>query len=94
MQIGELLGYPAHMASLVRTASGTYRQADCRTLDEVRTLQEAGDIATILRPLEDALVDFPRVEISEDLYEKVMNGQVLPEHPQLQRMNPSFYNKG
>ncbi|WP_318615371.1 tRNA pseudouridine(55) synthase TruB [Sporosarcina sp. YIM B06819] len=84
VQIGELLGYPAHMASLVRTASGTYRQADCRTLDQVRELQEAGDITTILRPLEDALTDFPSVEISEGLYDKVMNGQVLPEHPSLQ----------
>lgn len=84
VQIGELLGYPAHMASLVRTSSGTYRQADCRTLDEVRALQEDGNITTILRPLEDALVNFMSVEISEDLYEKIMNGQVLPEHPSLQ----------
>ncbi|WP_203246266.1 tRNA pseudouridine(55) synthase TruB [Sporosarcina beigongshangi] len=84
VQIGELLGYPAHMASLVRTASGTYRQLDCRTLDEVRQLQEEGRIAAILRPLEDALAGFPSVEISEDLYDKVMNGQVLPEHPLLQ----------
>lgn len=84
VQIGELLGYPAHMAALVRTASGTYRQADCRTLDEVRLLQDEGNIATILRPLEDALADFSSVEISEDLYEKVMNGQVLPEHHLLQ----------
>jgi tRNA pseudouridine55 synthase len=80
VQIGELLGYPAHMASLVRTSSGTYRQGDCRTLDEVRLLQDEGNIATILRPLEDALADFSSVEISEDLFEKVMNGQVLPEH--------------
>ena len=84
VQIGELLGYPAHMAALVRTSSGTYREADCRTLDEVRELQEAGEISTILRPLEDALADFPSVEISEDLYDKIMNGQVLPEHPSLQ----------
>lgn len=84
VQIGELLGYPAHMASLVRTSSGTYRQTDCRTLDEVRELQEVGEIITILRPLEDALADFPSVEISEDLYDKVMNGQVLSEHTSLQ----------
>lgn len=84
VQIGELLGYPAHMAALVRTSSGTYRQVDCRTLDEVRQLQEEGNIATILRPLEDALTDFLSVEIGEDLYDQVMNGQVLPEHSLLQ----------
>ena len=84
VQIGELLGFPAHMAALVRTSSGTYVQADCRTLDEVRKLQEEGDISTILRPLEDALRVFPTVEIEEELIEKVVNGQVLPEHPLLE----------
>ncbi len=83
VQIGELLGFPAHMAALVRTSSGTYVQADCRTLDEVRALQEDGQIATILRPLEDALSDFAALEITEELLEKVENGQVLPEHPLL-----------
>ena len=47
VQIGELLGYPAHMASLVRTASGTYRQPDCRTLDEVKELQQEGMIESV-----------------------------------------------
>ena len=93
VQIGELLGFPAHMASLVRTASGTYEKSDCRTLDEVRELQEEGQIATILRPLEDALSDYLTVEISEDLYEKVMNGQVLPEHPLLTEDSPIVFTK-
>ena len=93
VQIGELLGYPAHMASLVRTASGTYRQADCWTLDEVRALQEAGEITVIMRPLEDALTDFSSVEIAEDLYEKVANGQVLPEHPLLQSEESIVFTK-
>lgn len=81
VQIGELLGFPAHMASLVRTASGTYRQPDCRTLAEVKDLKENGMISTILHPLEDALTEFPTVEIEEEMYAKIENGQVLPEHP-------------
>ena len=83
VQIGELLGFPAHMASLVRTASGSYRKEDCRTLDEVKETQEAGRIDSILRPLETALLDFPAVEVEETLYDKLANGQVLPQHPQL-----------
>lgn len=83
VQIGELLGYPAHMASLVRTASGSYRKEDCRTLDEVKEIQEAGEIESLLRPLETALLDFPAVEVEDPLYDKVDNGQVLPQHPQL-----------
>ncbi|MBE1553418.1 tRNA pseudouridine(55) synthase TruB [Sporosarcina limicola] len=87
VQIGELLGYPAHMAALVRTASGSYEKKDCRTLDEVRKLREDGEIDTILRPLEDALTNFAATEIGDDLYEKVQNGQVLPEHQLLQNGN-------
>ncbi|BAQ10563.1 pseudouridine synthase [Bacillus sp. OxB-1] len=83
VQIGELLGFPAHMASLVRTASGSYRKEDCRTLDEVKETQEAGRIDSILRPLETALLDFPAVEVEETLYDQLANGQVLPQHPQL-----------
>lgn len=83
VQIGELLGYPAHMASLIRTASGTYRKEDCRTLDGVKHLQEAGQIDSLLRPLETALLDFPFVELEEVLSEKVCNGQVLPQHSKL-----------
>lgn len=94
VQIGELLGFPAHMAALVRTSSGTYVQADCRTLDEVRQLQEEGEIATILRPLEDALRVFPTVEIEEELIEKVVNGQVLPEHPLLENEESIVFMNG
>ncbi|MFC5588384.1 tRNA pseudouridine(55) synthase TruB [Sporosarcina soli] len=93
VQIGELLGYPAHMASLVRTASGSFRKDDCRTLDEVKDLQEKGQIGTILRPLEEALADFQTAEIDGELYEKVLNGQVLPEHPQLQDKSPIVFIK-
>ncbi len=80
VQIGELLGYPAHMSSLVRTLSGGYRKDDCRTLDQVKELKEQGKLDTILRPLEDGLGAFPAVEVPNELYEKILNGQVLPEH--------------
>jgi tRNA pseudouridine55 synthase len=93
VQIGELLGYPAHMASLVRTASGTYRQSDCRTLDEVKELQQEGMIEQFLHPLEDALTDFPSVEINDDLFDKIVNGQVLPEHPILTDATPVIFTK-
>lgn len=93
VQIGELLGYPAHMASLVRTASGTYRQADCRKLDEVAILKNDGQIDTIMRPLEDALTDFPFIEIEGDMYVKIKHGQVLQAHPRLEEGLPIVFMK-
>ena len=93
VQIGELLGYPAHMASLVRTVSGTYRHADCRTLAEVTQLMSDGMIDTVIRPLEDALSDFPFVEIKDEEYVKVVHGQVLPAHPVLRNGSPIVFTK-
>ncbi|KXH80024.1 tRNA pseudouridine(55) synthase TruB [Sporosarcina sp. HYO08] len=80
VQIGELLGYPAHMKHLVRTASGGYFKSDCRTLDEIRELTEAGHLDAMIRPLEDALSPFPSIEVEGEYCDKIINGQVLPLH--------------
>jgi len=81
VQIGELLGYPAHMASLIRTASGDYRKEDCRTLAEVAALKEEGKLTDFIQPLEAALEDFRFFEIEDDMHFDIINGQVLPIHP-------------
>ncbi|WP_252503566.1 tRNA pseudouridine(55) synthase TruB [Sporosarcina sp. Marseille-Q4943] len=83
VQIGEQLGFPAHMATLVRTASGNFRQHDCLTLAEVEEQKGNQTLHQFIRPLEDALADFAFVETDEDLYGKIMNGQVLQRHPLL-----------
>lgn len=81
VQIGEILGYPAHMASLVRTASGNFAKKECLTLQEVASAKEHQQLHTHIRPLEDALTAFKFVEIEADLYDKIINGQVLEQHP-------------
>lgn len=93
VQIGELLGFPAHMASLVRTVSGTYRREDCHTLDELATLKEDGLIDQFIRPLEDALIDFVSVEVDEETYVKIIHGQVLQEHPLLKDYSTIVFTK-
>lgn len=82
VQIGEMLGYPAHMASLVRTASGTYRQGDCLTLAEVKKLKEEGELDSYINPLEAALANYQFFEIGDDddMQFDLINGQVLPRH--------------
>ncbi|AXH98742.1 tRNA pseudouridine(55) synthase TruB [Sporosarcina sp. PTS2304] len=83
VQIGELLGYPAHMESLVRTASGNFRQEQCKTLAEVSKVMEEENIQSILLPIEQVLTEFPLVEISPTALDSIQNGQVLPAHPLL-----------
>ncbi|QTD42284.1 tRNA pseudouridine(55) synthase TruB [Sporosarcina sp. Te-1] len=84
VQIGELLGYPAHMSSLVRTMSGTYTESECLTLEETREQFHKGQLDVYIRPLEDALAEFPSVEMDAGLLDKISNGQVLQRHAMLQ----------
>lgn len=78
VQIGEALGYPAHMQELVRTASGTFTQENCFTLGQVAELMEAEQIDRCILPVEYALTDFPYIEITAANEKEIFNGQVLP----------------
>ena len=78
VQIGEALGYPAHMKELVRTASGTFTRDNCFTLAQVAELMEDEQIATCILPVEYALADYPYIEITNANEKEIFNGQVLP----------------
>ena len=83
VQIGELLGYPAHMSSLVRTASGNFTKAQCLTLAEVQAAVDDFALSDTLLPLKDALSAWPSVEIDDDNKKSITNGQVIESHPLL-----------
>lgn len=74
---GESLGFPAHMSELTRTASGGLNQRDALTLEQVAIAMEAGKIDQFLRPIEVAVEQFPRVDLTPELWSKVKNGMVL-----------------
>ncbi|MBC1935062.1 tRNA pseudouridine(55) synthase TruB [Listeria grandensis] len=79
VMIGEKLGYPAHMSALKRTQSGIFTEEQCFTLAEIEDLRAKEEEASFLYPLEDGLSDMVKQDISDTLYEKVLNGVVLPE---------------
>ena len=78
VQIGEALGYPAHMAELVRTASGTFMKENCFTLAQVAELMQADNVDACILPIEYALSDYPYIEIDQSNEKEILNGQVLP----------------
>ncbi|MEO2075055.1 MAG: tRNA pseudouridine(55) synthase TruB [Bacillus sp. (in: firmicutes)] len=82
VMIGEKLGYPAHMSNLIRIQSAAFTLEDCLTFEDVEKLMEAGEISTVLRPLETALSYLPKLKINDKVAEKVKNGAVLqiPDH--------------
>lgn len=78
VQIGEALGYPAHMAELVRTASGTFMKENCFTLAQVAELMKAENVDACILPIEYALSDYPYIEMDPSNEKEILNGQVLP----------------
>lgn len=80
VQIGEQLGIPAHMASLVRTASGTFTEKECVTLQQVEDMMKEEKIDEFILPVEYALSTYPFIEIDNTNEKQILNGQVLPIH--------------
>lgn len=83
VQMGELLGYPAHMALLTRVMSGSYERAQCVTLAQLQQLADEERLDEVIRPLETALVDFPQEEVTANNMKQIKNGMPLPLHPKL-----------
>lgn len=83
VQIGEKLGYPAHMSKLVRTASGSFTEADCMTLQEVQESVDSESLTEKLFPLDYALHDMPKIEVPIHMEKSIQNGQVLDEMEEL-----------
>jgi tRNA pseudouridine55 synthase len=79
VEIGEQLGYPAHMSALTRTKSASFTQADCFTLEQVGEYVQSERAEDLLRPLESGISHLPKRVISDTLAEKVKNGARLKE---------------
>ncbi|WP_042472010.1 tRNA pseudouridine(55) synthase TruB [Bacillus ndiopicus] len=93
VQIGEMLGYPAHMQELVRTASGTFTKENCLTLAEVQESMDRGQIFEQMLPVEYALNSYPFIEIDATNDKQIFNGQVLEMHALLKEHKKIVYAK-
>lgn len=76
VDIGARLGYPAHMSSLTRIASGSFDTSHTVTFEtlEEMTVEERYDT---LYALEHALSHFPRKVADPELEERIKNGAVI-----------------
>lgn len=79
VEIGNRLGYPAHMSALTRTQSASFRKEDCFTLDVVKEFVDNENPQGLLLPLEMGLSHLPKMAINDTLAEKVKNGARLEE---------------
>lgn len=78
VMIGERLGYPAHMSSLVRTASGPFMLSECVTFEQLEEKVQTNTVQDILYSIEQSLQTFPKIIVKDEQIEKVMNGAFLP----------------
>lgn len=91
VQIGEALGFPAHMSKLERTMSGGYTAEQCKTLGQLQEMKEEGTLLEAIRPLETALEEYPKIAITPDIQKEISNGQVLPMHTSLLESDKIVY---
>lgn len=93
VQIGEALGYPAHMQKLIRTRSGSFTKEQCYTLQQIKDKVEEGTIEQIVLPKERALTKYPFIEMGQLEEKQILNGQVLPLHPLLKEHEKIVFTK-
>lgn len=75
VDLGKALGYPAHMARLVRVQSGPFSLEQAIPLERLEQLAERGeDLAGFLVPVSEALSFLPSYEVPREREKAVLNG--------------------
>ncbi|MBA2174065.1 tRNA pseudouridine(55) synthase TruB [Halobacillus locisalis] len=77
VDIGKALGYPAHMASLVRTKTADITAADCYTFTQVQEAADQDQRDSVLLPLARGLTHMPSWDISDEYVSWIQHGRVL-----------------
>ncbi len=72
--IGEKLGFGAHMSSLERTRSGAFIKENAITLTKLKTLKEESRLNEVVLPMEKALESYGRIFVNEKADKLIHNG--------------------
>lgn len=72
--LGERLGYGAHLAGLIRTRCGPFSLAESITLDQLAAALAQGRIAQYLFPADSVLRDYPALHLDVLGVERVLHG--------------------
>ncbi|MCM0582327.1 tRNA pseudouridine(55) synthase TruB [Weissella diestrammenae] len=77
VDLGMKLGVPAVMSQLTRTVAGGFSLANAHTLEEIKARAAEG-LGDWLRPIDEALGDLPRYELTQAQWQWVRDGKGLP----------------
>lgn len=75
--IGQHMGCGAYMSLLVRTACGPFAIQDAYTLEQVKDLFEKRKIDTALLPMDHALQEMERIDLTADEFSALRNGRAI-----------------
>lgn len=64
VDIGKALGYPAVMKSLIRTSTGSIRQEQCLTFEQIEQMKVQGLLQAHMIPMDQAISHIPFIELS------------------------------
>ncbi|MEH7400628.1 tRNA pseudouridine(55) synthase TruB [Gottfriedia acidiceleris] len=78
VQIGELLGFPAHMSYLTRTKAGVFTIDDCVTFAELEENANDFTLDRVMLSMEQALNEYPRLTVTAEEEVRVFNGGFFP----------------
>ena len=79
--IGRALGLPAYMPFLLRTGSGKFGVEDTHTIAELKELKEAGALASVVMPMDEAVDNLPALRldsIGSRMKRLLINGAPVP----------------
>jgi tRNA pseudouridine55 synthase len=75
--LGERVGYGAHLTALVRTRSGPFTLAESTPLEQLAEAVEQGTLATYIFPADYALQQYPALLLDESTVERVLHGNAF-----------------
>lgn len=92
VDIGKKLGYPAHLAELIRTKSGPFALEHAVTFQEIQEAASNGKIEKILHPIDKAVSHFEKKIVPDHLAAKIENGAVIPQVGRMENKRYAIYN--
>lgn len=75
--IGNSLGVGATMTALVRTKSAMFNLDSAKTLDEIRTIAETGNVKSLIIPTDAVFADLSEIHLDQKRTAQILNGMFL-----------------
>lgn len=88
VDIGEKLGYPAHMSFLKRTQTASFDEEDSITFERIEKAVEESKQQTLLKPIIMGIDHLAKMNVDQETKWRITHGQKLPMPVELPETNP------